>query len=253
MTLVDQLIAVLPFEPAFFAEYGIPCTYAGHPAIEGGHDGGNGGAFRAEHKIATDATVLAMLPGSRGGEVSRIAPVFEETLALLAARHPDIIAVVPTVPTVAEQVRAATATWPVRTIVIDDETRHRDAHAASTAAITKSGTATLHLALAGVPMVVCYKVHPLTAFIAYRLVTTEYASLVNILSGREVVPEFIQERCTPQVLAREAARLLDDPSAWSAQTSALAAVREMLAVEGRPPSEQAAEIVLDHLRKEETP
>ena len=248
-TLVDELIAVLPFEPAFFKQFEIPCRYAGHPAIEGGHGDGEGAAFRAEHEIAPTAPVLAVLPGSRRGEVSRLAPVLGETLGLLATDHPGLTAVVPTVDTVAEQVRAAVASWPVRTIVVADETRHTDLYAASRAAITKSGTSTLHLALAGVPMVVCYRVHPLTAYLARYLIKTEYASLVNILGAREVSPEFIQEKCTAEAMAKSAAALLDDGEAWAEQSAALAEVVKMLAVEGRPPSEQAAQIVLAHLEK----
>ena len=247
--LVDELIAVLPFEPPFFDGFDIPCTYAGHPALEGGHGDGDGPGFRVEHDISAEAPVLAVLPGSRGGEVARLAPVLGETLSMLARDRPDLVAVVPTVDTVADQVRAAAAAWPVRTIVVADAGRHRDAHAASNAAITKSGTATLHLALAGVPMVVCYKVHPLTAFLARRLIRTEYASLVNILAGCAVMPEFIQEKCTPAALANAAARLLDDLSTWSEQSAGLAEVVAMLAVEGKPPSERAAEIVLGHIER----
>ena len=252
-TLVDALIAVLPFEPAFFKQFEIPCSYAGHPAIEGGHGDGDGAAFRVEHEIAADAPVLAVLPGSRGGEVSRLAPILGETLGLLAKKHPGLTAVVPTVDTVAEQVRAAVGSWPVRTIVVADTARHRDVYAASRAALTKSGTSTLHLALAGVPMVVCYKMHWLTAFLARRLVKLDHVSLVNILAEREVVPEYLLADCTAENLAAATAPLLDDGDAWDKQCAGLSAVVELLKVDGNPPSEQAAQIVLGHLEKRSPP
>ena len=252
-TLVDALIAVLPFEPAFFARFAIPCSYAGHPAIEGGHGDGDGAAFRAEHGIGEDAPVLAVLPGSRGGEVARLAPILGETLGLLATDRPGLTAVVPTVDTVAEQVRAAIASWPVRTIVVADTARHADLYAASRAAITKSGTSTLHLALAGVPMVVCYKMHWLTAYLARRLVKLDYVSLVNILAEREIVPEYLLADCTAENLAAATAALLDDNETWTHQRAGLAAVVDMLKVDGRPPSEQAAHIVLGHLEKGKSP
>ena len=119
-----------------------------------------------------------------------------------------------------------------------------DAFAASSAALTKSGTSTLELAMAGVPMVVAYRLNPLSAVIARRIVTVKYASVINLLAEREVVPELMQEACTPDRLAAEILTLLDDPAAAAAQ---VAACRESLALLRPPaglPSEAAAAAIL---------
>ena len=131
--------------------------------------------------------------------------------------------------------RQGVAAWPVRPILIDAAEEKYDAFAASAVALTKSGTSTLELALAGVPMVVAYRVNPLSAEIARRLVKIRYASILNLLAGREVVPELLQESCTPGRLAEIMVSLLTDPGRAAAQR---AACREVL------PSEAAAAAVL---------
>ena len=131
-------------------------------------------------------------------------------------------------------------------LVTESQDKH-DAFAASAAALTKSGTSTLELAMAGVPMVVTYRVNPLTAAIARRLVTVQYASLVNLLAGREVVPELIQQACTPDRLAAEMRTLLDDPAAAAAQRAACRDVLALLRPPAGTPSDAAAAAVLDLL------
>jgi len=243
--LYDHLIAVLPFEPAFFAEFGVRCSYVGHPVVEGGFDAGDGARFRARHGLAPETPVVAVLPGSRRGEVDRLLPVYGRALTLLAPRHAGLRAVVPTTDTVAARLGAAVARWPVPAIVVGDPAEHADAFAASRAAITKSGTSTLQLALAGVPMVVCYRVNPLTAFLARRLITVANVALVNLLADEPVVPELLQERCTPQNIADALDALIADEAARSAQRAALAKVAAGLGTAAGAPSELAARIVLD--------
>ena len=140
------------------------------------------------------------MPGSRPTEASRLLPVLGATLQRLASQLPDLVPVVPAAAPVAEAVRAGAGAWPVRPIIVSGTEEKHDAFAASAAALTKSGTSTLELALANVPMLVTYRVNPLTAAIARRLVKVSYASLLNLLAGREVVPELLQENCTPDKL-----------------------------------------------------
>lgn len=187
------------------------------------------------------------MPGSRGGEVTRLLPVYAATLALLSARFPGLVPVVPVAPGVADAVIRATAGWPVRPLVVTSLAEKHDAYAAADAALTKSGTSTLELALAGVPMAVTYRVNPLTAALAKRLVKVKFAALVNLLAGRAVVPELIQELCTPERLAATVGTLLDGSGAAAAQRAAFGPILAGLAAPVGRPSEAAAAAVLELL------
>ena len=239
--LWDSLLCLLPFEPAFFAKHGLPATFVGHPVLESGADTGDGARFRRKHNIASDALVLTVMPGSRRTEVSRLLPVLGETLRLLPA---GVIPVVPLAGPVAQAVRAGTAEWAVKPILVTGTAEKFDAYAASDAALTKSGTSTLELALAGVPMVVTYCVNPITAWIVRRTVKVKYASLVNLLAEREVIPELIQEDCTPEKLALVLRGLLTEPGAAAAQVAAYRPVLEALRPPAGVPSEAAAAAVI---------
>ncbi|MBV8168497.1 MAG: lipid-A-disaccharide synthase [Alphaproteobacteria bacterium] len=241
----DRLLALLPFEPDFFAKYGLDCRFVGHPVIESGAGQGDGPAFRARHGIVPDARVLCVLPGSRNGEVSRLLPVFAEAVARLAGSVPGLTAVLPTVPAVAERVAAAAATWRVPTVVVRDVREKFDAFAAADAALAASGTVALELALSGTPSVIAYRLNPVSAFVARRLILVSHAALPNIIAGRTVMPEMIQEDCRPDRLASEVARLLQDPPAWEAQRIGAREVAEQLGRGGEPPSRRAATAVLD--------
>jgi lipid-A-disaccharide synthase len=241
---VDRLMALLPFEPPYFEDAGLPCDFVGHPVIESGADRGDGAGFRTRHGIAPEATVVSVLPGSRHNEVRRLLPVFEAAVGLLARERPGLVVAVATVEAVREEVTAAIRAWPRPGIVVTDAAEKFDAFAASRAAIAKSGTVTLELALAGVPMVVCYKVSAVTAFIARRLVKVDHVGLVNLLAGRAVSPELIQEACTPAGIAEKIAPLLDEGTPRAAQLAGFEAVVEQLGGRSPTPSERAAEVVL---------
>jgi lipid-A-disaccharide synthase len=245
---IDHLMALLPFEVPFFKEYGVPCSYVGHPAIEAGAGRGDGPAFRARHHLPQDATLLCVIPGSRSGEVRRMLPIFAEALRLLQARHPDLHVVIPVVPSAEEAVREATREWPLPVLLLTDLSERFDAFAASDAAMAKSGTVTLELALANVPMAVAYKVNPATAFVVRRLVSIEHASLANLLAGREIVPEFLQENCTPQKLAETVEALLKPGQAREDQRAGFRKVVEVLGAPEPPPSVRAARVVLEVIK-----
>lgn len=241
--LWHQLLCLLPFEPAFFARRGLPATFVGHPVLESGADRGDSAAFRARHGIDPAASLLTLMPGSRRTEVARLLPVLGATLR----RLPDVVPVVPVAASVADSVLAGTREWPKAPVLVTDAQDKHDAFAASAAALTKSGTSTMELAMAGVPMVVTYRVNPLSAAIARRMLTVPYASLVNLLANREVVPELLQEACTPERLALAVRSLLDDPPAVAAQLAACRDVLTMLRPDSQQPSEAAAAAVLSVL------
>jgi lipid-A-disaccharide synthase len=249
---VDHIMALLPFEPPFFEQYGISCSYVGHPAIDAGAERGDGPAFRRRHGLGAEATVLCALPGSRAGEVRRMLPVFGDALRLIKEQYPDLRVVIPAVDSVADLIKDITRDWPLPVLLVNDMAERFDAFAASNAAMAKSGTVTLELALAGVPMVVAYRISPASAFLVRRMgVAVEHASLVNLLLGRQVVPEFLQEDCTGPKVAEAMIDLLGAKKARQAQQKDFKEVAQALGERTPSPSERAAKLVLDIVQSRE--
>ncbi len=244
--LWDRLLCLLPFEPAFFARHNLPATFVGHPVLESGADRGQADRFRARHGLAADARVLTLMPGSRRTETQRLLPILGETLRRLSV---PVTPVVPLAGPVAEAVRAATRAWPTPPILVHDSQEKYDAFAASAAALTKSGTSTLELALAQVPMLVTYRVNPISAAIGRRLIKVRYASLLNLLVDRPVVPELLQRACHPDHLAPALDRLLTDRAAADAQLASFAEPLGMLRPPAGTPSQMAARVILDLLEQ----
>jgi len=195
------------------------------------------------HDIADDAPVICVLPGSRRGEVGRLAGDFGSALTLLAVHRPGIRTVVPTIEAMAPYVRDLAADWPGSPIIVQGETERYAAMAASDAALAASGTVALELALAGVPTVIAYRVAPLTHFVVRRLLSIDYGNLVNIIEDREIVPELIQGDCRPERLASTLERMLGPDGA--AQVKAVRPALSQLGLGGILPSRRAAQAVLD--------
>jgi lipid-A-disaccharide synthase len=242
--LWDELLCLLPFEPAFFARHGLPGRFVGHPVLESGADTGNAARFRQQHAIAPEDKIVTIMPGSRRTEVSRLLPVLEATIQ----RLPDhIVPVVPLAGPVEDIVRQRTETWPIRPILVRDGNDKHDAFAASAVALTKSGTSTLELALANVPMLVTYRVNPISHLVARQLIKVKYASIVNLLLDSPVIPELLQYESNPDRLATELHRLLNDQAAVDAQRQGCAKALAMLRPPSGTPSEAAADAVLSML------
>lgn len=239
----DRLLALLPFEPAFFADYGMPCDFVGHPVIEGGAPKGDGSAFRRTHGVAADQPLLLLLPGSRRGEVSRLLPTFLESLRRLRASRPGLAAAIAVAPGVDRLVREGLGDLAGSVILATGPEARYAAMAAADAALAASGTVALELALAGCPSVIAYRVNPITAAILKRMVQVPYAALPNLIADRMVMQERIQEECRPDLLTADLAKLLDDPEAAAAQRSAIEAISAALGAGGPAPSVRAAEAV----------
>jgi len=248
---VDRILCLLPFEPVLFDKAGIPASFVGHPVLESGAGGGDAARFRARHGIGAEDKLLLAMPGSRRMEAKRLLPIFGATLRLLEPRLPGLRPVIPVSPVVAELVRDAAAGWPGRPILVETLAEKHDAFAAvresGGAGLIKSGTSSLEMAVAGLPHVVTYRVNPITAAIIRRLVRVRFASLVNLLAEREIAPEYLQDRATPEALAEALHRLLTDPEAAAEQREGLASVLDELHPPGLAPSEAAAEAVLEAL------
>ncbi len=245
--LWDRLLCLLPFEAEFFARHGLPATFVGHPVLQSGAGEGNAARFRARHGIPPGNTVVVLMPGSRRTEVPRLMPVFGRTVGLLARSIPALTLVIPSSHAVADTVARHAAGWPRPPLIVTELDDKHDAYAAAGAALTKSGTSTLELALARVPMAVTYRVNPLTAAVARRLIRVPHVAMVNLLAGRAVVPELLQGDCTPAKLADTVHTLLTDPAAAQAQRDAFAGVMQALRAPEGKPSDAAARAVLELL------
>ncbi|HXQ54064.1 MAG TPA: lipid-A-disaccharide synthase [Stellaceae bacterium] len=240
----DHLLALLPFEPPYFTKVGLACSYVGHPVVESGADRGDGAEFRRRHGIDPATKLLVLLPGSRRGEVSRLMPIFARAVALLAKRYPGLTVVVPTTASVHAQVSEEIARWGVKTIVLRGSGEKYDAFAAGDVALAASGTVALELALARLPSVIAYRLNGLTHAVVRSIVRVDYVHLVNVVLGREAVPELIQTECTPERLAAAAGHLLDDSSARAAQIASCQEALGQLGLGAVSPGLRAADEVL---------
>ncbi len=252
---VDQVLAILPFEPAIHTKLGgPPCSYVGHPLIERlGELRPN--ADEARRRLADPPLVLA-LPGSRSNEIRRHAGIFGEAIARLAARIGAIDLAIPTVPHVAAQLREAAAGWTVTPRIVIDPGDKWSAFRSARAALAASGTVTLELALSGVPMVAAYRLHAVEAVIA-RLIRLQArlpsVILANLVLGENIVPELLQEDCTPAKLAAALEPLVADTPERRRQIEAYRRLDDIMAVGGTTPSAEAASIVLDIARRGRLP
>jgi lipid-A-disaccharide synthase len=245
--LWDELLCLLPFEVDFFARHGVPAIFVGHPVLQSGAGEGNAARFRARHNLAEETKIVVLMPGSRRTEAPRLMPVFGKAMALLALDVPSLLPVIPSAPAVADVVTAAAADWPIKPLILTELSDKHDAYAAAGAALTKSGTSTLELALASVPMAVTYRVNPLTAALARRLIRVKHVAMVNLLAGREIVPELLQQDCTAEKLRAVMRTLLTDHAAAQAQRAAFATIMQGLQAPAGTPADAAAHAVLDLL------
>lgn len=244
---LDHMLCLYPFEPPYFEREGLAASFIGHPIAlsEGTRPGAESRAakFRADHGIARDAQVLAVLPGSRGGELDRLLPVFDDTLIRLWDGGWRGRVVVPTLARHLDRLRAAAQGWPGAPVVVAGNDEKWRAFALADAALAASGTVTLELAAAGVPSVIAYKVSGVTAAIARRLIRTSHAGLVNILLGDAVMPEFIQDDCTPERIVPALQALLGDEDARATQRGHFKQTMAMLQGPADGPAAAAAEVV----------
>jgi lipid-A-disaccharide synthase len=244
---VDHVLALLPFEPDAHRRLGgPPCTYVGHPLIE------QTAELRpnAEEQARRDAMppLLLVLPGSRRSEVRHHMAIFGATLGLLQQQGVAFELVLPTMPHLVEAISAALKQWPVQPRVVVGEQDKRAAFRTAHAALCKSGTSTLELAVAGVPMVGAYRGGAAEAWIVRRWITSTSVILANLVIGENVVPEFIQQDCSPEKLAPALRDVLGATPLRQRQVEAFARLDTIMATGKASPSIAAADIVLSVLR-----
>jgi lipid-A-disaccharide synthase len=241
---VDHVLALLPFEPAAMQKLGgPPCTFVGHPLSER-VDALRPNAEEARRRLS-DPPLLLVLPGSRASEIRRMAGVFGDAVALLSTRVGALDVVVPAVPRLAEAVRAAVASWRGPARIVTEGAAKDAAFRTARAALSKSGTSTLELAVAGVPMVAAYKVSLLEEWIGRAFIRVPSYILANLVLGENVVPEFLQYLCTPESLSGSLLPLLSDTPERARQLAAFGRLDTLMEIGKAAPSNRAAAVVLD--------
>ena len=243
----DHVLAVLPFEPEAHARLGgPPCTYVGHPLIERLEELRPDAAEHYARAAAPPQVVV--LPGSRRSEISRLMDDFGAAVAQLAMKFPQAEFVLPAVDHVESLIVEKMAHWPIKPQIVRGEAAKYAAFRRARVALAASGTVTLELALAQVPMVVAYKVAPIEEPLRH-LVKVSSIVLPNLILGQNAVPEFLQEKCRPELLAGALAELVPDTSARAAQMSAFAQLAENMSLSSGTPADAAARIILSYARK----
>ena len=248
--LVDHVLTLLPFEPTLMREAGMGASFVGHPvAAEPVIGTAARAAFRAAHGIAADAPLILCLPGSRRGEVARLGPLFGDALARLLVKRPEARIVLPATAARAAQVKAMTLCWPGKPLILNaaeiPPELKRAAFAAADVALAASGTVSLELAAQETPMVIGYRMNPVSEWVIRRMLRVDTVTLVNLVSDTRAVPEYLGPDCRPEALAAALARLLDEPAARDEQRAAMALTMERLGRGGAAPGMRAARAVLE--------
>lgn len=247
-TYVDHVLALLPFEPKEYERLrGPPCSYVGHPLTE------QAKLLRPkpeeQRRRDEPPPVVLVLPGSRRSEISQHMAVFGQALARLHSEGMAPELILPTMPHLQEAVSQALVDWPVQPRVVLGEQEKRAAFRIARGALAKSGTVTLELAIAGVPMVAAYRTGAAEAWVLRRLIKANSVILANLVVGENVVPEYLQQDCTPEKLSHALREVLADSTLRQRQLSAFAKIDAIMSTGSEPPSVRAAEIVLATMRK----
>ncbi|MEP5761105.1 MAG: lipid-A-disaccharide synthase [Litoreibacter sp.] len=246
--VVDHVLALLPFEPPYMKRVGISCDFVGHPVVaEPVANAREISKFRAEHGLM-DATVVLALPGSRQGEVSRLSGVFGDSLSRLAATVPDLRVVIPAAQNVSDLVLQMTKNWPGNPVIIpsQDLVQKRAAFGAANLALAASGTVSLELAASETPMVIAYDMNWISWQMMRRMALIDTVTLVNLVSETHAVPEFLGNRCRPDLIGKALADVLEEPDL---QRDASRETMRRLGAEDEAPGLRAARSVLTAIKR----
>lgn len=242
---VDRVIVILPFEAELYRKVGLPCTFVGHPLLDAVAPYYDRADLRERFQLKKDWPVVALLPGSRSREVQSLLPTLLEAAARLARERSGAQFILAQASTISDDLLQPILQQSVVPVTIVKE-QASEVMAVSDLVLVASGTATLQAAVVGTPMVLLYRTDRVTYRLARWLIRVPWIGLVNLVAGRSVVPELIQDEATGKRLYEEARRLLEDAAAYDDMKRALAAVRASLGEPGA--SYRAAQVVLDACR-----
>lgn len=238
--LADRVLVIFPFEESIYRDGGVPVEFVGHPLVDLARPSATRESFLAAHRLSPAAPTVAILPGSRPNEVSRILPDLTAASRRIRAAIPAAQFVVARAPHLDDRLFDALGAPDAATVVVEGDTD--TVLASADVALTASGTATVQSALHDTPMVIVYRLSPLTYRLGQRLVTVDAIGMVNLIAGEKVVPELLQDAFTPDAVAREAVAMLTDRDRLARVHAGLARVRQRLGGQGA--SRRAAEAIL---------
>jgi lipid-A-disaccharide synthase len=239
-SIADLVLVIFPFEESIYRDGDVPVAFVGHPLIDLAKPTTDRGGFLSAHRLTPSAPTVAILPGSRPNEVARILPELVDAAERIAAAVTDAQFVVARAPHLDARLFDPVRARPLRVAIVQDETD--SVLASADVALTASGTATVQTALHDTPMVIVYRVSPLSYRLLRRLVKVDAIGMVNLIAGERIVPELVQDAFTADAVAREAISMLTDPARAAAIRKGLATVRARLGGPGA--SRRAAEAIL---------
>lgn len=243
---VDHVVVILPFEADLYRRAGVPCTFVGHPLLDVVAPQYDRAKLRSQFGLNESAPVVGLLPGSRAGEVQMLLPVLLQAAAQLLAVEPGMQFILAQASSIDDHlIQSILKQSPVPVRVAPDQSS--EVMALSDVLLIASGTATLQAAVVGTPMVLLYKTTPVTYRLARWLINVKWIGLVNLVAGRSVVPELIQDEATAERLCQEVRHLLRDQSAYTGMQEGLRQVRESLGEPGA--SRRAAQVALSECRR----
>ncbi len=225
---LDRALVIFPFEEAFLREHGVNAKFVGHPLVDRLGCPRSSAVIREEHglPLSPDTHLIGLLPGSRASEVECLGPILLETARLLIAQQPDLHFVVPCAGTFSPRILCNQFGDSIPWTLVEHPSA--DLRSVLRVSITKSGTSTLENAILGVPQVIIYKAKPLEAWIARRVMQVPWLGIVNILAGKEICKEYLQEECTPEKITEGVLSLIQDSEARRQMLDDLNVVRRSL-------------------------
>lgn len=248
--LFNHIMLLLPFEAPYFDKVGLENSYVGHPTIEDSKTIGDAKKFCEKYKVKESEQILAVMPGSRITEIKSLMPIFCKTLKLVADKNKNIRPVILTIPFLKQHIKQYSHQLPLNTIIVDTPIEKADVFAASRAALAKSGTGTLELSIARVPTVIAYKISTISYLIIKSFIKVRFANLINLVADREIIPEFIQNKCTPKLLSQCLNKLLEDKEESQLQVQeATEALKKLGLGNESSPSARAAKVVLEIIKQ----
>ncbi|MBQ9034860.1 MAG: lipid-A-disaccharide synthase [Alphaproteobacteria bacterium] len=248
---IDLLLTLFPNEPRYFTPYHLDARFVGHPVIESAIVNGTKDKGKFKQKYNIKDRLMLILPGSRHNEVARLLPDFLTVVQKMQEKYKDMTYVIPTVSTVAEQVKRMVVESGLSIRIIEGEDERHLAFQDADVAIAASGTVALELAIVDVPHIIAYKVPKLTEWAARRFLHIQFVNLSNILLGREIVPELLQQDCAPDNILQYVEKFLAHEQLYNRQMNGFADVRKLLGMGEQTPSDNAATEILSLIRHNE--
>lgn len=242
--LYDYLLCFFDFEIPYFTKYGLRTFAVGHTAIK--NVVGNKARFIKKYKLKATDNIITMLPGSRVQIAKRLLPVYKEVVEKLSLKLKNLRVVIPATSTSYDFLMAEVKDWKIKPLIIKTKSDRYDAFIVSEAVLSISGTAVLEVAITGTPVIVAYKLSNMSYMIAKHLVKIKNVSLPNIIMGREIVPEFIQNECNAENLSKEIIKAVNNKKYREKVMKDLENMRKKI-IQKKAPSDIGAEVVLDIL------